>query len=54
MDIPSFLDGCGSVGPWREWVQAKQDAAPAVDGQTDAANPNDIHHHTWFSLQERE
>lgn len=44
----------GAVRPSREWVQRKHDSTPTVDGQTDAANPNDVHHHTCFSLKEEE
>lgn len=41
----------GGVGPRGELVQRKHDPPPAVDGQSDAANPDDVHHHTGFSLQ---
>lgn len=39
------------VGPRGERVQGKQDAPPAVDGQSDAAYPDDVHHQAGFSLR---
>lgn len=45
-----LLHRCSGVGPQREGVQAEHDATPTVDGQTDAADPDDVHHHAGFSL----
>lgn len=39
------------VGPVGERVQRKHGAAPAVDGQADAADPDDVHHHAGSGLQ---
>lgn len=40
----------GSVGPGREIIQLKHGPAPAVNGQCDAHDANDVHHYSCPGL----
>ena len=42
----------GHVGPGREGVQMKHGPPPAVDGQRDADDSNDVHHYARPGLRD--
>ena len=43
----------GDVGPGRERVQVKHGLTPAVDGQCDAKDANDVHDDSCTGLMEK-
>lgn len=44
------LHRCCSIGPGWKRVQIKHHATPAVNGQSDAANADNVHYNSCFSL----
>lgn len=44
------LHRCCGIGPCWKWVQIKHQATPAVNGQRDAANADNVHHNSCFNL----